>query len=538
MAGGRFRITGLRVPGADPDEGRILRALSRALDLRIERVTGLTVLRRSTDARRGVSRVCSVLTLEANLEGRPGRLPPGMRLVPLPDGRAPAPRSQRAARMRAVVVGSGPAGIFAALALAREGARVTLLEQGPTLPERVGATARFWSRGVLDTVANVQFGAGGAGTFSDGKLTHRTRDPLAREVLRTLTELGAPPEILSEAHPHLGTDGARAVISRGLDRLADMGVKLAFRTRAHCPNMGKVGWQVEAGGETLDADAVFVAAGHSARDFMRDLAAAGIPFRGKGFAVGVRVEHPQPWLDARQYRGRPGTQDLPPAGYSLQFRDVPTGRGVFSFCMCPGGLLVNAASEEGGVVTNGMSLSARASGFANAGLVVTVGPDDFGPDPFAGMDFQLQLERAAFLAGGGTYAAPAQTAAAFTGEVLDGSLPRSTFRPGLKPVLLGDLLPEFLTGPLRRALIDFDRKIPGFIEGGLLVAAETRTSCPVQCVRDQDGAAQGFPGLYLVGEGSGWAGGIVSSAVDALRVCEGALGGDPGDAWDPGADRG
>jgi uncharacterized FAD-dependent dehydrogenase len=530
----RYKVSGLRIPHADPDTELVLRALARALDLRIERISELKVLKRSTDARRGVGHVCSVLTLEADLGGPPGRFPPGLHLTEVTLVPAVASRKERATGLRVLVVGSGPAGLFAAMALAREGARVTLLEQGPPICERVGSVARFWTRGILDPWANVQSGAGGAGTFSDGKLTHRTREPLARRVLETFVELGAPPRILNEAHPHLGTDGARRIIARAFDLLGDLGVTVVFRTRAGCPRRGKAAWEVEAAGETLEADAVFVAPGHSARGLLRALYTSGVPFRGKGFAVGVRAEHPQAWLDSRQYRGRPGTLDLAHAGYRLTYQDLPTGRGVYSFCMCPGGLVVNASSEVEGVVTNGMSLSARASGFANAGLVVTVNPPDFGPDAFAGMAFQESLEREAFRAGGGASCAPAQTARAFLENRRDTTLSRSTFRPGIRPCLLEDLLPGFISAPLSRALVDFERKLPGFVETGLLIAPETRTSCPVQCVRDDDGSARGFPGLYLVGEGSGWAGGIVSSAVDALRSCELALGGDPEGAGLPG----
>ena len=520
----RYRVSGLRIPHPDPDESVTVRALARALAVRIEGISDLRVLRRATDARRGVRHVCSVFTLEVDLRDRPGRFPPGLRLEEIGP---PAPsrlKGSRAAGLRVVVVGSGPAGLFAAITLTKEGARVTLIEQGPSLRQRVGAIAGLWARGILDPRANVQFGAGGAGTFSDGKLTHRTRDPLARSVLQTFVDFGAPERILRDAHPYLGTDGARKVIAQMLGFLQESGVQIVFGTRAAVPKPEGRGWLVEAGGASLSADMVFLAAGHSARDLLRALAAAGVPFRSKGFAVGVRAEHPQEWLDACQYRGRPGTLGLPPADYRLSFQDAATGKAVYSFCPCPGGMVVNAASEEGGVVTNGMSLSAKASGWGNAGIVVEVSAGDLHPDPMAGITFQESLEREAFRMGGGTYAAPAQTAGAFLAGCMDASLPRSTYRPALRAARLGDLFPPFVAAPLGRALRDFDRKIPGFVERGLLIAPETRTSCPVQVVRAEDGSAEGFPRLYLIGEGSGWSGGIVSSAVDSLRICEGAMG--------------
>jgi hypothetical protein len=452
-------------------------------------------------------------------------LPAGLRVVPLETPSSLTARAGRGVGLSAVVVGSGPAGLFAAQALVAEGVEVTLLERGLPLTERVGAVARFWAGGILDPLGNVQFGAGGAGTFSDGKLTHRSRDPLARRVLEAFVEAGAPQKILTEAHPHLGTDGARTAIARMLESLEDAGTQLHFNTPLEGIEPGGKRWLARAGGRIFEADLLFLALGHSSRGTLKSLAAAGIPFRAKGFAVGVRAEHPQRWLDDRQYRGRTGTRDLPPAGYRLAFRDPVTGRGVYSFCMCPGGLVVNASSEPGHLVTNGMSLSRRDSGFANAGVVVSVGPEEFGGDPLGGIAFQEGLEEMAFRAGGGNFLAPAQTARAFVQGEEDPSLPRSTFRPGLRPARLDTLFPAWVSEPLRRALQDFDRKLPGFLREGVLIAPETRTSAPLQVVRAEDGSARGFPGLYLVGEGSGWAGGIVSSAVDALRACEGALGG-------------
>lgn len=519
----KLRIWGIELPlGKSADGEALLVAVARALAIHRDLIQEIRVVRRSLDARKARGAPRWVHTLDIKAQGRPQRVPPGVRVGPVPE--RPALASTPPARdldgLDVAVVGTGPAGLFAALALASRGACVTVLEQGPPMKDRVAAVAELWRTGALHADANVQFGEGGAGTFSDGKLMTRVKDPLCREVLATFVEAGAPEHILEEAHPHLGTDGVRSVVAAVRSRLEGLGVSFKFRRRVTRVEKTTAGYRLLTPEGDVETRAAFLAVGHSSRPLFLALRALGVPFAAKGFAVGARVEHPQEWLDARQYGRYAGHPELPASEYFLAFKDAPTGRGVYSFCMCPGGLVVNSASEPEGLVTNGMSLSQRASGFANAGIVVTVAPEDFNGDPWAALAFQQDLEHRGYLLGGGGYKAPAQTVRAFLDRRGDETLPPSTFRPGVRPVDLRGFFPEWIEAPLARALVDFDRKLPGFVGKGLMLAPETRTSSPLQVVRSADRSAEGFPGLYLLGEGAGWAGGIVSSAVDALKCVE------------------
>jgi hypothetical protein len=517
----RLRVSGIELPLGKSSEEDLRRALVRALGVRTDHIRSLSVAKKSLDARRGRKSPVWVLTADLDLLERPSRTAKGLRVGDVPA--APSIRrtaGRDLAGLRAVVVGTGPAGLFAALALSERGAIVQVLEKGPPLQDRVAAVRDLWRLGRLSPEANVQFGEGGAGTFSDGKLRTRVKDPLAPAVLSAFVECGAPPGILEDAHPHLGTDGVRAVVKRMRERLEGASVRFCFReTLCHVERAG-AGYELVSSSGRHPADAAFLAVGHSSRALFRSLTAAGVPSRSKGFAVGVRVEHPQAWVDERQYGRFAGHPELPAAEYFLTYQDGPSGRGVYSFCMCPGGLVVNSSSEPGLLVTNGMSLSNRASGFANAGIVVAVAPGDFGGEPLRGIEFQESLERRGYEAGGGGYAAPAQSVGAFLDGTLDPAPPRTTFRPLVRAANLRGLFPSWVEEPLVRALRHFGRILPGFVEQGVLLAPETRTSSPFQVERSEDLSVRGFPGLYLVGEGAGWAGGIVSSAVDALRCVE------------------
>lgn len=512
------------VLGLDEEEGVLAARVAATLAIAPQRIRNLRVVRRAIDARKK-PKILRVFTVEFELApGAAGAPPAHPRLeVVVP------PAAVRPVRCRqphwVLVAGMGPAGLFAALQLARSGCEVQLIERGRPVEARVKDVRQFWRKGRLDPESNVLFGEGGAGTFSDGKLTTRVNHPGMRRVLETLVECGAGPEILTEAKPHIGTERLRLVLINFRRRLAALGVTLEFETRLAglvCRGHRVVGAHTGDGRE-LTCDSLVLAPGHSARDTYRMLAAAGVRLESKPFAVGVRVEHPADLIDRIQY-GRERPPGLPAGDYALAWNDPDSGRGVYSFCMCPGGEVIICASEEGGLVVNGMSYGARAGAWSNSALVVSVRPEDFqgGNDPLAGIAFQRRWETAAFRAGGGAYRAPAQNLLAFAGQ---GRGPvRATCRPGILETDLNEVLPDFATTALRRALPHFERRMRGFLSAeATLVGVETRTSAPVRVVRDATGRSLSHAGLYPAGEGAGYAGGIMSAALDGLRVAEGII---------------
>lgn len=504
------------------DEARLPAVAARQLRIDPAVFTSFRVLRRALDARQK-PRLRWVYTVEFAVpdEGRLLQRHLGNpRLQPAQPPQPPATR-RLTGDHRALVVGMGPAGLFAALHLAERGVRVTLVERGNPVEQRVRDVERFWSGGEFSAESNAQFGEGGAGTFSDGKLSTRLNHPWLRQVLQMLVACGAAPEILVEAKPHIGTDRLRLVLINFRQRLQALGVELRYRTRLTGleTRHGRVTGGVVDDRELLPVGALVLAPGHSARDTYRMLAAAGVTLEGKDFAVGVRVEHPAPLIDRIQYGVQTGAQP-PAADYGVRYNDPESGRGVYSFCMCPGGEVINCASEADGVVVNGMSRSARDHGFSNSALVVSVRPADW-PEPgvLGGVAFQRRLEQAAFRAGGGRFFAPAQNLLQFAGL---GSGPcRSTCRPGVTEADLGDLLPDFVAAALRRALPHFERQMRGFVSAeAVLVGVETRTSAPLRIVRDDAGQSVSHPGLFPAGEGAGYAGGIMSAALDGMRAAE------------------
>ncbi len=449
-------------------------------------------------------------------------LPPGTQLEP-----APEPLSFEVAALtrkpRVVIVGSGPAGTFCALRLLDYGIEAVLLERGPEMEERVRKVDALWEEGVLDPGANAQFGEGGAGTFSDGKLTTRIGHSAIRYVLETFVRFGADPRILYLAKPHVGTDVIRACSVRIRQEAQRQGVIYRFRARLADleETDGRVVAAILENGERIPCDAVVLAPGHSARDTFEMLARHGVAMRQKAFAMGVRIEHPQELLDKAQYGPSCGHPSLPPADYKLVC-NLSNNRAAYSFCMCPGGEVIQCASEAGGVVVNGMSNARRDSGFANAGLVAKVNTSDFqSEDLLAGMYLQRKWEQACFRAAGETYGAPAMSVQDFLNSRASGQLPRNSFRPFAVPADLGTCLPDFVLAQLREALPDFERKIRGFTSReAMLLAIESRTSSPVQLLRAEDGQSPSHLGLYPCGEGAGFAGGITSAAVDGIRVAE------------------
>lgn len=427
---------------------------------------------------------------------------------------------------RPVVVGSGPAGLFAAYVLASCGLKPIVFERGSEVDKRKQAVQKFWQSGSLDTNCNVQFGEGGAGTFSDGKLNTQVKSPHIQTVLETYVKYGAPQDILFLNKPHIGTDLLSAVVKNMREGIIAMGGEFKFDTLVK--DIITEGGTVRgiAADKYYESQAVVLAAGHSARDTFKMLYYKGLNMSQKAFSAGLRIEHLQSMVDVSQYGKFAGNKKLGAADYKL-FSHLGGGRTVYTFCMCPGGYVVSGASEEGMVATNGMSEHARNGINANSALLVSVTPEDFNSShPLAGIEFQRELERKAYIAGGGGYKAPCCTVSDFlSGKVsqnFSGVLP--TYKPGVVKYPLFELLPGFMAQGIREGIIAFDKKLKGFSDGGaVLTGIESRSSSPVRIERDISCQSVNVKGLYPCGEGAGYAGGIVSAAVDGIRAAEGII---------------
>ncbi len=518
-----LRLTDLRLP-LDHADTALAEAAAARLGVATADLADLQVFRRGFDARqkRAIRLVYSV-----DVALRPGVL--GERDAPLtPDMRyrfvAAAPKGLAD---RPVVIGTGPCGLLAGLVLAQMGFRPIILDRGKVVRERTRDTWALWRRGVLTPESNVQFGEGGAGTFSDGKLYSQIKDPLfrGRKVLEEFVRAGAPEEILYIARPHIGTFRLVTMVESIRATIEALGGEYRFGARVDellLDETHAVSGVVLANGERIAARQVVLAVGHSARDTFAMLHGVGVEMAAKPFSIGVRIEHPQSLIDRARFGDFAGHKLLGAADYKL-VHHAQNGRSVYSFCMCPGGTVVAATSEAGRVVTNGMSQYSRAERNANAGMVVGITPADYPGGPLAGIDFQRRWESAAYVAGGGSYTAPAQLVSDFLASrpstALGSVVP--SYRPGVTPTDLSSCLPDFAITAMREALPAFGRSLPGYDMGdAVMTGVETRTSSPLRIARDTRFQSPNTPGLFPAGEGAGYAGGILSAGVDGIRVAE------------------
>lgn len=518
----RVKIKNVKMP-LDYRQPELYREAAKILKLSPDNLGQVRLIREAVDARR--KEVHFNVTLEVLLpEGT--IIPDHPQIAPLEEPVEWRPvQGQTLLSSPPIIVGAGPAGLFAALLLSRYGYRPIVIEQGQDVGRRINTVERFWKDGVLDERCNTQYGEGGAGTFSDGKLTTRSGDRRIGQILDVFVAHGAEPSIRYQKRPHVGTDGIRKVVKGMRAEILKHGGEIYFDAQLTdiSINNGQIKSIVINNSLEIPCSLLVLAVGNSARKTYRLLNIRGVSMIPKSFAIGLRVEHPQSFIDSIQYGDYAGHPRLGAADYHLTYQDDKSQRGVYTFCMCPGGFVIASASSPGQVVTNGMSYTARDSGIANSALVVTVNPGDWENTALGGIGLQESLEEQAYRLGGGGYRAPAQMLTDFmeqeSSRALQGSL--ATYKPGLTPGNLWQLLPHTWCRSLVKAISFWNKRMPGFLHPqAVLTGVETRTSAPLRILRNASLQSVNVANLYPCGEGAGYAGGIMSSAADGLKAAE------------------
>ena len=516
----------------DHSDDDIRKAVLRTLKIQDDQLVNYSIIRKAIDARHKNS-IKAIYTIDADVNDQDKILTKhsgNHRICKAPETNYICPELSYQPDNPPVVVGSGPCGLFAALLLAQAGLNPILIERGQPVEQRIRDVKDFWNNGTLNPESNVQFGEGGAGTFSDGKLTTQVKDKSnrSRKVLDEFVEAGAPQEVLFQAKPHIGTDNLIRIVKHIRNKIISLGGQVRFSSclTGIVIENGSVTHAVINGQEQLPTSDIILALGHSARDTFQMIHDQNVEMTAKNFSIGVRIEHHQSAIDQAMYGKYAGHPKLGAADYKL-VHHCSNGRSAYSFCMCPGGQVIASASEPGKLVTNGMSVYARNTENANSALLVGVGPEDFESDhPLAGIEFQRKWEEKAFQLGGGNYNAPVQLAGDFLADKPSDSLGtvKPSYTPSVTPCDLRECLPPFVSDTLKEAISGLGKKLKGFADpNAVLTALESRSSSPVRISRDSDGQSPGVRGLFPAGEGAGYAGGIMSAAIDGIKAAEAVI---------------